>query len=167
MDWRRSGLSRFNDLDRSRGNNRSANAPCQPSAVSGHPRCSCHLRSPTQIHAALSLPVDGSLATLPPPSLRQPRPSASRFAGAARGEDNEHNESAEVTRRRKKQSKRRRGEARSERVEARDFYASPRNKTKGREKEEGNRSSAHGTGEERRKRERKSETLTASRGGAG
>lgn len=133
----------------------------QPSGC--HPRCSCHLRSPTQIHAALS-PGTARHATTAVAT------TATAFCVAfrrGRAEKITNIMRAEVTRRRKKQSKRRRGEARSERVEARNFYASPRNKTKGREKEEGNRSSAHGTGEERRKRERKSETLTASRGGAG
>jgi len=80
---------------------------------------------------------------------------------------------AGVTRRRKKQSKRRRGEARSERVEATDFYASPRNKNEreGWGTREGERERGidlrHTALEKRDERERKRKTLTASRGGAG
>jgi len=54
----------------------------QPSAVRPPPP----QLSSTQPHAdpRRALSPGTALATLPPPSLRQPRPSASRFAGAAR-----------------------------------------------------------------------------------
>lgn len=48
-------------------------------------------------------------------TLRQPRPSASRFAGAARGEDNEHNESGGDTTEDGGRNKVRGGEARRDR----------------------------------------------------
>lgn len=115
---------------------------------SGHPRRSCHLRSPTQIHAALSLSRYGT------PRYHRYRRYDShgllrRVSHRGRaGEVITNIMRAEVTRtERKKQSKRRRGEARSERVEARDFYASPRNKTKERERE-------RDTGDEGREKER-------------
>lgn len=110
---------------------------------SGHPRRSCHLRSPTQIHAALS-PGTARYATTAVAT------TATAFYVAfrrGRAEKITNIMRAGVTRR-KKQSKRRRGEARSERVEARDFYASPRNKTKERERERG----AMGIGERERER---------------
>lgn len=58
---------------------------------SGHPRRSCHLRSPTQSHAALSL----SLSRYGSPRYRRydSHGLLRRVSQGPRGEDNEHNES--------------------------------------------------------------------------
>lgn len=107
-----------------------ADAPSQPSTVTGATPSACHLRSPTQIHAdPLSLSFSLHART------RRPSQTFTGFCVAFRREDQQHNEERDQS------NIMRRGEE-AEAGETYIFYGRPRNKTREREgKREGNRSS--------------------------